>query len=154
MGNFKVIIQKSYVADDAQPIGKDGKFIGITEMPVDVLLFGIRAGNSMRGHEPISHLIRINIRIIFVVNFQFANKSIEGGVVVFRNIKFDARGVKGKDLSQGGIDLLTEGFCIIDHLLKHEFNVVGKAQFKACKQRCIRDFGKTTELSKFFTEIQ
>ena len=29
------------MADDTQPIGKDGKFIGVAEMTVDVLLFGM-----------------------------------------------------------------------------------------------------------------
>ena len=47
MGSFEVIIQKSDMADDAQTVGKDGKFIGITEMTVDVLLFCIRTGGSL-----------------------------------------------------------------------------------------------------------
>ena len=42
MSCFKGIIQKGDMPDDAQPVGKDGKFVGIEEMPIDVLVFGIR----------------------------------------------------------------------------------------------------------------
>lgn len=44
MSRFKGVIQKGDMSDDAQAIGKDGKFISIAEMTVDVLLFGIRRG--------------------------------------------------------------------------------------------------------------
>lgn len=47
MSRFKGIIQKCDMPDDAQPVAKDGKFVRIAEMPIDVLLFGIRTGCSL-----------------------------------------------------------------------------------------------------------
>ncbi len=44
MSCFKVIIQKRDMPDDTQTIGKDGKFIRITEMSVDVLLLCVGTG--------------------------------------------------------------------------------------------------------------
>lgn len=47
VGIFEVIVEKSNVPDNAKPVGEDGKFVSITEMPVDIELFGIRAGSSL-----------------------------------------------------------------------------------------------------------
>lgn len=47
MSRFKGIIQKGDMSDDAQPVDKDGKFVRIAEMPVDVLLLCIRRGCSL-----------------------------------------------------------------------------------------------------------
>ena len=52
------------------------------------------------------------------------------------------------------INELTDGFCILNHLLKHEFNVVLKTKFKAGKKGSIRDFGKAAESSEFRTKFQ
>ena len=68
------------------------------------------------------------------------------------NEKLNAGGVEGKDLSQGRIDLLADGFGVVNHLLKHEFNVAGKAQLKASKQRRVRDFCKAAEIAKLFLQ--
>ncbi len=40
---FKAVIQERNVPGNAKPVGGDGKFVRITEMSIDVLLFGIRA---------------------------------------------------------------------------------------------------------------
>ena len=47
MGSFKVIIEEGDVAYDAKAVGKDGKFIGVTEMSVNVLLFGVGTGGGL-----------------------------------------------------------------------------------------------------------
>lgn len=39
MGGFKAVILKCNMVDDAHTIGKNGKFIGIVEMSVDVETF-------------------------------------------------------------------------------------------------------------------
>lgn len=36
--------------DDTENICKDGKFIGIAEMPIDILMSGIEAGSGMGRH--------------------------------------------------------------------------------------------------------
>ena len=36
---FETVIQEGDVADDAQPVGKDGEFVRIAEMAVNILLF-------------------------------------------------------------------------------------------------------------------
>ena len=46
MSDLKVIVQKGDMPYDFQSVGKYGKFIGISEMPIDILLFSIRAGSS------------------------------------------------------------------------------------------------------------
>lgn len=47
MGRFKVIIEKGNVSDDAKTVGENGKLVGIAEMAVDVLLFGIGTGSGL-----------------------------------------------------------------------------------------------------------
>ena len=44
---LKIIIQEGNVSHNAKAIGKDGKFVSIAEISVDVLLFGIRAGDGL-----------------------------------------------------------------------------------------------------------
>lgn len=56
--------------DNAEAIGKDSKFIGVTEMVIDILLFCVRAGSGQGEHEGIGHLVRGNVRIIFIKSFQ------------------------------------------------------------------------------------
>lgn len=91
---------------------------------------------------------------IVIINKRDINKRIKSFWIVLGNIKFDAGGIKGKNPCEGGINLLTERFGIINHLLKHEFKVVAKPQLKAGKQRGIRDFGKPTKIAEFFAEMQ
>ena len=50
--------------------------------------------------------------------------------------------------------MLADRFRIVNHLLKHEFNVAGKPQFEARKERGVGDLGKAAESSEFFTELQ
>lgn len=69
MGRLEGIIEKNDVAYDAKAIGEDGKLIGITEMAVDILLFGVFAGSGLGGHKGISHLVRVNIGIILIEGF-------------------------------------------------------------------------------------
>lgn len=93
-------------------------------------------------HETVSHLIRVNIRIILIVSLETADQGIEGFGIIFRDIKLNTGGIEGKHGGKGSVDGLTDGFGIIHHLLEHEFNVVCKTEFEACKKRSIRDFEK------------
>ena len=140
MGGLKIIIQKRDVPYDAQAVREDGELVSIAEMAVDILLFCVRAGSSLRRHEAVRHLIRVNIRIILIVSLETADQGIEGFGIVFRNIKFNTRGIERKHGSKGSVDCMTDGFGIIHHLLEHEFNVVCKTEFETCKKRGIRDF--------------
>ena len=47
MCGLKIIIQEGDIADNAEPISEEGEFIGVAEMAVDILLFGIRAGSGL-----------------------------------------------------------------------------------------------------------
>lgn len=55
--------------------------------------------------------------------FEVSDEGIEVFRIVFVDIKLNAEGVTGKDMSQFGIDYLADGFRIVHHLLKHEFNI-------------------------------
>lgn len=68
MSSFEIIVQKSDMTDDTQLVGENGKFIGITKMSVDVELFCIRTGGSLGGHESVSYLVGVNIRVVLVVS--------------------------------------------------------------------------------------
>ena len=68
MDGLKSIIEKGDMADNADTVSEDGKFISIAEMAIDILLFCVRTGSSLRRHETVSHLIRGNIGIVFIVN--------------------------------------------------------------------------------------
>lgn len=45
-GGFKALIEKGDMSDNAEAVGKDGEFISIAEMTVDIKLFGVRAGSG------------------------------------------------------------------------------------------------------------
>lgn len=62
--------------------------------------------------------------------------------------------LKSKHLSRGGINHLTDGFCIINHLLKHLLNIRFKVMFETRHQRSVRDLGKSTEITEFFAEVK
>ena len=152
MGGFEIIIKKNDVPDNAEPVGKDAKLVRITEMPIYVHLFCVGAGSGCGRHEAVSHLVGVNIRLILIKNFEFFNEGIEGLGVVFRDKKFDAGGVKGKDLCQRGIDELADWFGKIDHLSEHEFNKGLEVLPEPGKKRGVGDFGETAEIPKFFTD--
>jgi hypothetical protein len=78
MGCLKIIIQKNNVPDNAHTIDKNGKFIGITEMSVDILLLCIGAGSSDRGYKAISHFIRTHMWIVLVVSLELLNERVLG----------------------------------------------------------------------------
>lgn len=118
------------VADNTKPVGKDGELIGIAEMPVDVHLSGIGAGGGMGRHKPISHGVWIDFGLVLVKGFEFSDEGIKGFGVVFVNVKLNTGGVKGEELCQFGINQLADGFRIIHHLLKHEFNIRLKVLFE------------------------
>lgn len=59
------------------------------------------------------------------------NKGCESFWIIFRDIKFDTGSIKDKDVSQRRINLLSYGFCIFNHLLKHEFNIIYETEFEA-----------------------
>lgn len=100
-------------------------------MVVDILMFCVRAENSSGRHEVVSHLIRVNIRVVFTESLEAADKAIEGFGIVFGDIKFNAGGVESKHRGKGSIDYLADGFGIIHHLLEHECNVVCETEFEA-----------------------
>lgn len=64
---YESIIQKSNVSDNAKSIRKNGKLVSIAEMAINVLLFGIGRRCSLRRHETISHLKRVNVGIVFII---------------------------------------------------------------------------------------
>ncbi len=68
--NFKIIVEKCDMADNDESVGEDGELIGIAEMVVDVELFCIKGGSGLRRHESVSHLIRVNIKIIFIIDLE------------------------------------------------------------------------------------
>lgn len=139
----------SHVADNTKPVGKDGELIGIAEMLVDVHLSGIGAGGGMGRHKPISHGVWIDFGLVLVKSFEFSDEGIEGFGVVFVDVKLNTGGVKGEGLCQFGIDQLADGFRIIHHLLKQEFNIRLKVLFETGQERGIRDLGKTAEIPDF-----
>lgn len=68
------------------------------------------------------------------VDFKMVNATFHNGSgLIKRN--------KSKNLSKRGVNLLTDGFNEINHMLKHQFNVFGKAQVKAYIKRVSGDFG-------------
>ena len=146
MVSLKVIIQKSDMADNTEAVGEDSKLVGIAEMAVDVKLFCIRTGSSLRRHEAVGQLVRVNIRPVFIISFEAADEGVKGFGIIFRNIKFNARSIESKHLCKRMVNSLANGFCEIDHVLKHQLNVRKKVLFKACEKRSVRHFGKTTEM--------
>lgn len=82
------------MTDNAKAIGKDCELISILEMPVDVHLFSTKAGGGMGRLKPVSHRVRINIRLVFVKGFELSDKV----GVVFVDVKLNTEGVKGENL--------------------------------------------------------
>lgn len=52
------------ITDNAEFVGKCGKFISITEVDVDVLLFGVWAGSCLLRFKFISHSVGIDIKVV------------------------------------------------------------------------------------------
>lgn len=152
MAGFKFIVQKNDIADDTKAIREDTKFIGIAEMPVDILLFCIRTGSGLGGHKPIGHFIRVNLRIIFIVGFEFFDEGIQRFGIVFSDKKFNAGGVKRKDLDQRRINELADRFGKINHLLEHKLNEGLKILSEPGKKRGIGDFGEAAEIAHFLAD--
>ncbi len=93
---FEIIIQKSNVRDDALPIGDKGKLMGITEVTIDVHLFGSKRSFGSRRHQMISHFIGINIRFVFICRFQSFDQSVERFGIVFSHINLNVGGTDNK----------------------------------------------------------
>lgn len=119
MSIFKVIVQKSNVPDNTKSVGENGKLVSIAEMSVDIELFGIRAGSGPRGHKPISHPVRVNIRFVLIVSLEAADEGIQSFRIIFRDIKFNAGGIESKNLGKGTVDCLADGFGEVNHALEH-----------------------------------
>lgn len=134
------------MAYNAAAIGEDGKLIGITEMAVDIELLCVRAGSRLRGHQAVGHLVRVNIRIVFVVRFEVADEGVKCFEVIFGDIKLNAGSIESKHLCKGGINSLADWFGEIHHTLEHQFNIGKEVLFKACEDRCIRHLRKTAEI--------
>lgn len=64
----EVFVIKSNVTDDAKTICNDAKFIGVTEMSIDVHLPECLIESSMSWREAISSFVRI-IGVIKVMRF-------------------------------------------------------------------------------------
>ncbi len=146
---LKNIIKENDVADDAESVGKDSELIDIAEMAVDVHLFCSRAGSRLGRHKGVSHGVWVNFRPVLIVGFEPSDKGIEGFGIVFVDVKLNTGGVKGKDLRQPGTYHLADGFCIVHHVFKHEFNISFKVLFETGQERWIRHFGKATEIPEF-----
>lgn len=149
MSGFKIIIREGNRTDNAESVGEYGKFVGITEVTVDILLFCVRAGSSLGRHKTICHFVGIDLRVVFVIGFEASDEGMKGFRVVFRDIKLHAGSIKSKHLSKGAVNSLTDGFCKIDHALKHQLNIRKERLFKTGEQWGIRDFGKAVEVPKF-----
>lgn len=145
-GLKRVIVQESDMADNAEAVSEDGKFVRIAEMPVNVHLFCIRAGSGLGGHETVGHFVRVNVRLVFIVSLEASDEGIEGFGVVFRNKKFNAGSIKSKDLCKGRVNGLADGLGEVNHALEHHFNIRKESLFKASKKRGIGNFGKATEI--------
>ena len=84
-----------------------------------------------------------------VITYQFLDESIKGFWIVLADIKLNTGGVKGEDPGQFGIYHVADGFRIVHHLFKHEFNIRLKVLFEPCQKRGIRHFGKAAERPEF-----
>src|SRR5699024_4049116 len=94
----------------------------------------------------ISHLVRIDIRVILVISLQFFDQGVERLRIIFRNIKLNAGGIKGQDVSKRGVNQAADRLREIDHLMEHLLDVRFKGSLEARKKRSVRDFGKATEI--------
>ena len=140
------------MSDDAEAIGEHSELVGITEMSVDVELFGVGAGGGMGRHEAISHAVGVNIGPVLVVSLEFSDEGIKCFGVIFGDIEFNAGGVKGKHFCEGRVDQVADGFGKIYQQMEHLLNKDFKVLFKAGQERCIGDFGEAAEVADFLTE--
>ena len=58
-------------------IRQHDKFICVTEMPVDILLFCIRAGSGLGRHKAVGRFIRVNVGVILIIGFEVTDQGIE-----------------------------------------------------------------------------
>lgn len=66
MVRLEGVVEEDNVPDNAKAVGKEPKLVRITKMPIDILLFCIRAGGGLGGHEAIGHLVWVDIRLVLV----------------------------------------------------------------------------------------
>lgn len=90
----KVLVVESDVTNNTKPVRNNAKFIGVTEMSIDVHLLDCLIGSRMSWHRAISSFIRI-IGIIKVMGFFESLQLLDNTVgifgVVFCNPCFNAR---------------------------------------------------------------
>ena len=152
MVRLESIIEEDNVPDDAKAVGKQPELVRITKMPVDILLFGIRAGCGLGRHEAIGHLVGVDIRLVLVKGFQPFDERIEGLRVVFGNKKIYAGRVKGEDLGQRGVNELANRLGEVDHLPEHELDEGLKVLPKPREERGIGNLGETAEVTEFLAQ--
>lgn len=115
-------------------------------MVVNILLFVIGTGSGLRGHKSISHPVRVNIGLIFIVSLEAANEGIKSFRIIFGDIKFDTGGIVSKNLSKGAVDGLADRFSEVDYVLEHQFDIGKKVLFKPGEERSARHLGETAEI--------
>ena len=101
----------------------------------------------MKRRKAVSHFVRMNVRFIFLVRFESFDEGIKGFLVVFGDIKFNARSIQSESVCKGRANDLRDGFCEIHHVLEHQFNVRRKVLFKACEKGSVWHFGESAEIS-------
>lgn len=147
----EILIIKSDMADNTEPIRNEAKLEGITEMPVKVHLLDVRIGRSMGRQGRVGGFVRIKM-VIKVHGFGVSLKLFDDTVgvfrVVFRNPGFNTGGIKDSHRSFFGIDLLANGFRDIDKAIKNNLKIKDKILFETGDLRGIGNFIKTTELSE------
>jgi hypothetical protein len=145
----EVFIIKGDMANDAQAIGDEGKFIGITEMPVNEKLFDQRIGGSMRGHGSISGFVRI-IRVIkahgFGIRFQLSDDAVSKFGVVFLDPCLNTGRIKDGHICFGRIDGLADRFRKVNEMFKKGMKFKEEVLFKPSDLRSIGNLIKATEL--------
>ena len=115
-------------------------------MSIDIHLFCISAGNSLwKAIRSVSHLIRIDVRFVFIEYFKLLDQSIESFGIVFGNIKLNAGSVEGKDVREGEIDQVADWFGEIDQLVEHLLDIRFKGGPEAGKKRGIGNFGEAAK---------
>lgn len=100
MGSLEVIIQKNDFPDNAKPISKDGKFIRIEEMSVDIHLLCVRRRGGRRRHKAVSHFVGIHFGVMFIKGLESFNEGIKGFGGVFSNKEFNTGGIKSEELGK------------------------------------------------------
>lgn len=117
-----------------------------SRMDVDVQLFRVGTGSSLGGHSSISHPVRVDIRVILIISLESSDEGVEGLWIIFGNIELNAGGIEGKDICQGRIDEVADGFGGIDHGVEHLLDERVKSSFEVGKQGSIRNFGEAAEI--------